>query len=370
MLQADSSKAVLPSIRGELPVLVAIELGTAPEILKLLIDHGSLVDWAGCERTPLMAVATSSSPIEDENHESPLDLPFPVRWPAGKLDVALGQASGLSEVQCLEYTRLLLEHGASATRLNLQGVSAADLAATRPDRQVLAAVLRQAEQTESRMCHLLIMRHAKNARAASGTSLDKMCGFVAPEYGWHQAKGPHGFLHRLRCRHCNARYEPWRKDGRLCKFNKVLLNQDPANETRFVATPAWWMELSAKLFANLFKEITLKIRSGSAEMNQVTYDNVTKVNSQKVYVSYGQPTIFEMVQVPTPAGKHIATLSVCKGYEHCDTSPQQIERFLSRDHMAEEEVFKDIETLYNDIASCFKMGDTRVLGPFHRHCRS
>ena len=187
--------------------------------------------------------------------------------------------------------------------------------------------------------------------------LCRRCGFVAPEYDWHQERGPHGFLHRFRCRRCNARYEPWRKDGRLCKFNKVLLNQDPADETKFIATPAWWTELSEKLFVNLFKEITLKIRSGSAEMKQVTYDKVTNIISQKVYGSYGQPTIFEMVQVPASVEKHIATLSACKGYEHCDTSPQDIEGFFFKNHMAvtEEEIFTDFEVLCNEIASCFKM---------------
>ena len=94
-------------------------------------------------------------------------------------------------------------------------------------------------------------------------------------------------------------------------------------------------------------------------MNAVTYNNITKIISEKVDASYRQPTIFKQVDVPAPVMDQFATLSQCKGYEHCDISPQKIEGFFFRNHMdvEEDEIFKDFEVLCNELASCLKMGD-------------
>ena len=183
------------------------------------------------------------------------------------------------------------------------------------------------------------------------------CGFVHHNHQWHQEQGKYGMNHHFRCRNCHRQYDPWKKDGRFCKFNKVLLNQDPADKDKFIATPAWWTETSEQLFINILKEYTLKIKIGSTEMDKVTYDNISKVISEHVEKSYNQPTIFQTIRVPAPVEEQVAVLSACRGYEHCDTSPQDIEGFFFKNHMAvtEEEIFTDFEVLCNEIASCFKM---------------
>ena len=57
--------------------------------------------------------------------------------------------------------------------------------------------------------------------------------------------------------------------------------------------------------------------------------------------------------------EQVACLSQCKGYEHCDISPQKIEGFFFRDHknVEDDEIFKDYEVLCNELASCLKMDD-------------
>ena len=201
--------------------------------------------------------------------------------------------------------------------------------------------------------------------------LCRICGFVAPNHLWHQARNQNGMLHLCRCRYCNAVYSPWKRDGRYCKFNKVLVNVDPDDSKKYISTPAWWTESSEQVFVNLLKEFSLKIQLGAAEMKAVTYDNISKFISDNVLASYRQPTIFEQIAVPAPGNAQFATLSTCKGYEHCDTSPQMIEGFFFKDHMhvKEEQIFKDFEVLCNELASCFKMGEVSLPEPFRWHCR-
>ena len=185
------------------------------------------------------------------------------------------------------------------------------------------------------------------------------CGFVHMNHQWHQAKGEYGEKHHFRCRRCNRLYEPWKKDSRFCNFNKVLVNQDPHDNTKLIATPAWWEQTSEQAFVNILKECVLKMKLGAEEMNQVTYTNITKVISEKVYSNYSQPTMFEMVDVPAPIREQVAYLSNCKGYEHCDTSPQKIEGFFIENFMdiTDDQIFRDFEVLCNELAHCFKMDD-------------
>ena len=185
------------------------------------------------------------------------------------------------------------------------------------------------------------------------------CGFVAPNHLWHQAKKQNEMVHHFRCRRCYREYMPWKKDGRFCKFNKVLVNMDPLDPNKHIVTPAWWTETSEQLFINLLKEFTLQIRVGSAELHAVTYNTITKVLSEKVAARSSQSTIFEPVDVPAPYAEQVATLHSCKGYEHCDISPQKIEGFFFRNHMdvEEDEIFKDFELFCNELACCLQMGD-------------
>ena len=187
----------------------------------------------------------------------------------------------------------------------------------------------------------------------------RRCGFVAPTHLWHQARGAHGMKHHFRCRRCNTEYLPWKKDSRFCKFNKVLLNVDPMDSNKYIATPAWCSETFEQLFFNLLKEFTLKIQVGSAEMNEVTFDNITKFIELKVDTCYRQSTVFEQVEVPAPYTEQVTDLSDCKGYEHCDISQQKIEGFFFKNHMdvREDDIFKDYEVLCNKLASCIKMVD-------------
>ena len=87
--------------------------------------------------------------------------------------------------------------------------------------------------------------------------------------------------------------------------------------------------------------------------------NITKIISEKIHANYRQPSIFKQVAVQFSVMDHFVTLSQCKGYEHCDISPQKIEGFFFRNHMdvEEDEIFKDFEVLCNELASCLKMGD-------------
>ena len=189
--------------------------------------------------------------------------------------------------------------------------------------------------------------------------LCRRCGLVAPSSLWHQARNQNGMLHHYRCRYCNMQYQPWKKDRRYCKFNKVLVNVDPDDSNKYISTPAWWTETSEHVFVNLLYEFTRKIQVDGAEMNAVTYNDITKLISEKVHASYRQSTVFEQVNVPAPFNDQFATLSSCKGYEHCDTSPQKIEGFFFKSHMdvEEEQIFKDFEILCNELASILKIGN-------------
>ena len=106
-------------------------------------------------------------------------------------------------------------------------------------------------------------------------------------------------------------------------------------------------------------ECVLKMKIGAQEMNQVTYTNITKVISEKVYSNYSQSTMFKMVDVPAPISEQVAYLSQCKGYEHCDTSPQKIEGFFIENFMeiTDNQVFREFEVLCNELAHCFNMDD-------------
>ena len=75
-------------------------------------------------------------------------------------------------------------------------------------------------------------------------------------------------------------------------------------------------------------DFILKVQLGRGEINDLTYNNITRVISQKVHGKYCQPIIFELVEVPAPLTAQVADLSTCKGYEHCDISQQQIEFFF------------------------------------------
>ena len=190
--------------------------------------------------------------------------------------------------------------------------------------------------------------------------LCRRCGFVAPNHLWHQAKKNDGtLLHHFRCRRCFQEYMPWKKDSRFCLFNKVLVNEDPADSNKFIATPAWWEETSEQLFVNLLKEFTFKTQAGDAAMNEVTYTNITKIITEKVDASLSQSTIYEQVDVPGPYMEQVATLSQCKGYAHCDMSEQKIEGFFFKNHMdvKEDQIFKEFSVLCDELASCLEMED-------------
>ena len=86
----------------------------------------------------------------------------------------------------------------------------------------------------------------------------------------------------------------------------------------------------------------MKVQLGRGEINDLTYNNITRVISQKVHEKYCQPIIFELFEVPAPLTAQVADLSTCKGYEQCDISQQQIEFFFFvRNHMdvREDEIF-------------------------------
>ena len=185
------------------------------------------------------------------------------------------------------------------------------------------------------------------------------CGFVHHNHQWHQEKGKNGMLHHFRCCWCHRQYDPWKKDGRFCKFNKVLLNEDPEDKEKFIVTPAWWTETSEQLFVNTMKEYTIKMQIGEARMSEVTYTNISRVIEENVMKKHSQPAIFRKVQVPGPEHLQVATLSSCKGYNHIDTSPRFIEGFFFENHMeiAEDEIFTDFEVLCNEIRSCLTMDD-------------
>ena len=68
--------------------------------------------------------------------------------------------------------------------------------------------------------------------------LCRRCGFVAANHMWHQATDSNGPLHRFRCCYCFTAYHPWKKDRRLCLFNKVLVNVIPMDSNKIIATPA------------------------------------------------------------------------------------------------------------------------------------
>ena len=75
-------------------------------------------------------------------------------------------------------------------------------------------------------------------------------------------------------------------------------------------------------------DFILKVQLGRGEINDLTYNNITRVISQKVHEKYCQPIIFELVEVPAPLTAQVADLSTCKGYEQCDISQQQTEFFF------------------------------------------
>ena len=106
-------------------------------------------------------------------------------------------------------------------------------------------------------------------------------------------------------------------------------------------------------------DFILKVQLGRGEINDLTYNNITRVISQKVHEKYCQPIIFELVEVPAPLTAQVADLYTCKGYEHCDISQQQIEGFIFRNHMdvREDEILQDFSALYDELASCLKIRD-------------
>ena len=195
--------------------------------------------------------------------------------------------------------------------------------------------------------------------------LCRRCGFVAGHHMWYQARNRNGPLQHFRCRRCFTEYYPWKRDSRLCRFNKVLVNVNPANPDELIATPAWWDEDVEEAFINCVKEVLLKIHSGSIEISEVKYNNITKFVSEKILASYCQSTTFEKVAVPAPLKERICELHECKNYAHCDIKPDEVEGFFFKNHMlvTEDQIFKDVDMLCNEIASCF-----RVSEPFRRRC--
>jgi len=189
--------------------------------------------------------------------------------------------------------------------------------------------------------------------------LCRRCGFVAPNHMWHQAKKDGIMQHHFRCRRCFAMYLPWQQNSKWCRFNKVLVHSDPDDSDKYIITPAWWTETSEQLFVNILKELTFKIQTEDAEMKAVTYDNITKIISEKIDACYNQTTVFQQIDVPGPYMDQVATLTNCKGFEHCDITPQKIEGFFFKNHMdvKEDEIFKDFAVLCDELASCLKNGD-------------
>ena len=90
-------------------------------------------------------------------------------------------------------------------------------------------------------------------------ALCRRCGFVHRNHEWHQANGPDGLKHHFRGRRCHMEYEAWKKDMKFCKFDKVFVNQDPADDTKFIATPARWEESAEQRFVNILKESRFKM---------------------------------------------------------------------------------------------------------------
>ena len=192
--------------------------------------------------------------------------------------------------------------------------------------------------------------------------LCRRCGFVAANHMWHQATDSNGPLHRFRCCYCFTAYHPWKKDRRLCLFNKVLVNVTPMDSNKIIATPAWWTQNSEQLFVDLLQQFTLKMQVSSGHMKPVNYNIITKVISEKVAevaASYSQPIVFEQVDVPGPYSLQVATLSACRGYEHCDISQQKVKGFFFRNHMdvTENLIFKDFDLVCNALASYFLLDD-------------
>ena len=100
----------------------------------------------------------------------------------------------------------------------------------------------------------------------------------------------------------------------------------------------------------------------SGHMKPVNYNIITKVISEKVAevaASYSQPIVFEQVDVPGPYSLQVATLSACRGYEHCDISQQKVKGFFFRNHMdvTENLIFKDFDLVCNALASYFLLDD-------------
>ena len=111
---------------------------------------------------------------------------------------------------------------------------------------------------------------------------------------------PNGLKHHFRCRRCNQMYLQWMKDSHFCKFNKVLVMEDPNNPNQFIVIPAWWTDTSEQRFANILSECSLLIQLGDSEMEEVTYNNIQNVISEKIRACHRQATIFEQVEVPGP----------------------------------------------------------------------
>ena len=187
--------------------------------------------------------------------------------------------------------------------------------------------------------------------------LCRRCGFVAGNHVWYQGQNHNGPLHHFRCRFCFAEYYPWKRDNRFCKFNKVLVNENPSNPAEFIVTPAWWEKDAEQAFINRLKEFTLKIQSETFDLSEVKYDNITKFISEKVVAGYAQITMFEKVAVPGPWKERICNLHDCKNYAHCSIEPDEVEGFFFKNHMevTEEQIFTDFDVLCNEITSCLNM---------------
>ena len=56
-------------------------------------------------------------------------------------------------------------------------------------------------------------------------------------------------------------------------------------------------------------------------------------------------------------------MSHCKGYVHCDISPQQIERFFFRNHMdvKEDDIFKDLLSFATSLRSASRWSTREYL---------
>ena len=94
-------------------------------------------------------------------------------------------------------------------------------------------------------------------------------------------------------------------------------------------------------------------------MKEVTYTTIERVISEKVRRCHSQPTVFEQIEVPGPPFDLVTNLADTKDFKHFDPTPQKIEGFFVKNHMAvqDDDIFKDFDILCNELQSCLKMGD-------------